>query len=57
MRWPGGRNAVRTRSGHSSDEELRVNVTRDINVQYEEKGEAHMKRRRDEEDVMETICL
>ena len=57
VRWPGGRDAMRTRSGHSSDEELRVNVTKDINVQYEERGEAHTKRRRDEEDVMETICL
>ena len=48
---------MHTRSGHSSDEELRVNVTRDINVQYEDKGEAHKMRRRDEEDGMETICL
>ena len=59
MRWVGNHSG-RTRSGQSSDEELRVNVTKDIDVRYEEKeGSASSERsgRRDDDEALTVIDL
>ena len=53
MKWPG--NSRGARSGQSSDDELRVNVTRNIDIRYEEKEGSHSSGQRDDDEVMTVI--